>query len=148
MTLLMKTLCGALYYLSIYLSRTAQIFYDSESRTINRPTMSDPEATMATISHPVVHETPAPRPPSPDRKNCGKLPVDITAAIEDPFDYGYEGRVPVDRQLSARRKPIATILSHYAAKGIFAPLDVQYEYLVCYGFYTPEELKDHPGYPK
>lgn len=70
---------------------------------------------------------------------------DITTAIEDPYGHGFEGRVQVDRQSSERRKHIATVVRHFSMHSLLAPAAVQYEYLLCYGYYTAEEMKDHPG---
>ena len=70
---------------------------------------------------------------------------DIITAIKDPYGYGFEGRVGGDHQFSERRKQIATALRQFSNHSFLAPVAVQYEYLLCYGYYTAEEMKDHPG---
>lgn len=72
---------------------------------------------------------------------------ETTTAIQDPFGFGYEGRVAVSRELSRRRAGITAVFSHYESRSKPAPHSVQYQYLLAHGHYTPEELKDHPGRP-
>ena len=67
---------------------------------------------------------------------------DPTKAIHDPFGYGYEGRIGVDRETSTRRKGIAAVLHQFATRGLKAPEAAQYDYLITHGFYTAEELKE------
>ena len=67
---------------------------------------------------------------------------DTITALNDPFGYGFEGRIAVDRQASARRKGIAAVLAQFAARGMQAPATVQYNYFLTHGFYTAEELKE------
>ena len=67
---------------------------------------------------------------------------DSIKAIRDPFGYGHEGRIGVDRETSARRKGIAAVLHQFAKRGLQAPDAAQYEYLITHGFYTVEELKE------
>ena len=74
-------------------------------------------------------------------------PAEITTVIQDPFGFGYEGRVAVSRELSRRRAVIATVLSQFASRSKPAPHSVQYQYFLSHGYYSPEELKDHPGNP-
>ena len=69
----------------------------------------------------------------------------LNTAIEDPYGYGFEGRVAVDRHSSERRKHVATVIRQFSTHSLLAPVAVQYEYLLCYGYYTAEEMKDHPG---
>ena len=75
---------------------------------------------------------------------------DPVKALHDPFGYGFEGRIGVDRETSARRKGIAAVLHQFAARGIKAPEAAQYDYLIAHGFYTVEELKEvgtsYPGF--
>ena len=70
---------------------------------------------------------------------------DITNAIKDPYGYGFEGRVALDIPSSERRNRIFTVIRQFSAHSLPAPAAVQYEYLLCYGYYTAEEMKDHPG---
>ena len=72
---------------------------------------------------------------------------ETTTDIQDPFGFGYEGRVAVSHELSRRRAGIAAVLSQYASRSKPAPHSVQYQYLLSNGYYSPEELKDHPGHP-
>lgn len=74
--------------------------------------------------------------------------VDVSSAVQNPFDYGYEGRIGVDRESSDRRKYIAPVLRQFAVRNLLAPEKAQYEYLLCYGYYTGHELRTHPARPK
>ena len=69
----------------------------------------------------------------------------ITPAIQDPYGYGFEGRVALDFPSSERRNRVATVIRQFSAHSLPAPAAVQYEYLLCHGYYTAEEMKDHPG---
>lgn len=82
---------------------------------------------------------------TPDPVLPPSAPANITSAIQDPFGYGYEGRIAISRLFADRRAGIAAVVRQYAARSILAPHSVQYEYLICHGYYTAEELKDHPG---
>ena len=71
----------------------------------------------------------------------------ITNAIHDPFGFGYEGRVAISRELSRRRVGITADVSQYASESKPAPDSIQYQYLLSHGYYSIEELEDHPGRP-
>ena len=70
-----------------------------------------------------------------------------TTIIQDPFDFGYEGRVAISRELSRRRAGITAALTRYTSRIELVPHSLQYQYLLSHGYYTTEELKDHPGRP-
>lgn len=75
------------------------------------------------------------------------LPADIATAISDPFGHGYKGRIGVSRELSTRRGGIAAIVRQFAARSRPAPPSSQYAYLISHGYYSAEELQNHPGCP-
>lgn len=71
----------------------------------------------------------------------------LSIAIQDPFGFGYEGRIGVTREFSSRRAGMAAVLSQYAQRSTPAPPSVQYWYLLYHGYYTADELINHPGRP-
>ena len=78
---------------------------------------------------------------STSRSTSSPSEKDPIKAIHDPFGYGYEGRIGVDRETSTRRKGITAVLNRFVTRGIKAPEAAQYDYLITHGFYTVEELK-------
>ena len=72
----------------------------------------------------------------------------IPAAIQNPFDFGYEGRVGISRELSDRRSHIDLAIFIYTSQSQLVPQSLQYEYLLSRGYYSAEELDDHPGRPR
>ena len=70
----------------------------------------------------------------------------INRKVGNPLGFGYEGRIALSSSDSAYQPNVDAIVDWYNSRSRPVSGDVQIMYLHCHGYYTLEELLQHPVY--